>query len=194
MSFLEKKIQENKDFFDDQQPSKNHRDNFLQRLEDIDRKKVKSERWPNIFRLAAVLVVLISAYFVFKTTSFNDIGETVLQGVTEISLTPEIENVFAYYDAVSKQKIGKIEELAPNKSEGARIKVIAEKQLQNLDANLAEIEKEYAKNPDNKRLKAALVNNKRKKAEVLDQILKQLDGPSQAVECPSQEKEPSTNP
>jgi hypothetical protein len=37
-----------------------------------------------------------------------------------------------------------------------------------------EIKKEYAKNPGNKRLQAALINNKRKKAEIVEHIVKQL--------------------
>jgi len=145
-------------------------------------------------RIAAVAIILISGYFVIRNISFDDIGNAVMDGVTEISLGTEIENVFAYYDALSQQKVDEIDELAPNKTEAARIKQIAQAQLQDLDANLAEIEKEYAKYPESKQLKAALVNNKRKKAEIMDNILKQLDEAKIAQENQQTQIEPISNP
>ena len=175
MSFLEKKILENNDFFDDQQLPDGHKNRFINRLDKIELEEVKSERLPTILRIAAVLLILVAGYFVLRNITLGDIGNAVLDGVTEISLTPEIENVFAYYDAISNQKVDKINTVAPNDSEAERVKQIAQRQLQSLDANLAKIEKEYVKNPNNQKLKAALVNNKRKKAEILDNILKQLD-------------------
>ena len=40
---------------------------------------------------------------------------------------------------------------------------------------LAAIEKEYMKNPENEALKAALINSKRKKVEVMNRIIMQID-------------------
>lgn len=194
MSFLEKKIKENQDFFDDQHLPLGHKKRFSERLEQVQQKQVRKERWPNIFRIAAVVVILISGYFVLRNISFDSLGGEMLNQVTEISFGTEIENVFAYYDAISKEKIEKIDDLAPNSTEANRIKQLAQRQLQELDANLAEIEKEYAKFPDNKRLKAALVNNKRKKAEILDNILRQLDEASTAGANPSPENKMNSIP
>lgn len=182
MSFLEKKIKDNTDFFDNQPLPDGHKKRFTDRLDKIKKEEVKSERLPNLMKIAAVLIILISGYFVIRNISLEDVGGAVLESVTEISFGSEIESVFAYYDALSQQKVNEIDELAPNKTEALRIKQIAQAQLSNLDANLAEIEKEYAKFPENKRLKAALVNNKRKKAEVMDNILKQLDESNKIAE------------
>ena len=175
MSFLEKKIKDNTDFFDDQPIPDGHKKRFSERLDKIRHKEIKSDRWSNIMRIAAVAIILISGFFIIRNISIDDLGNAVINGVTEISYGSEIQNVFAYYDAISQQKVDEIDELAPNNEEASRIKQIAQRQLQSLDANLAEIEKEYAKYPESKQLKAALVNNKRKKAEIMDQILKQLD-------------------
>ena len=194
MSFLEKKIEDNKDFFDDQQLADGHKKRFSERLDQIQQKQVKKDRWPNIFRIAAVIVILISGYFVLRNVSLNALGGAMLDQVTEISFGTEIENVFAYYDALSEEKIEKIDDLAPNSTEASRIKQLAKRQLQELDANLAEIEKEYAKFPDNKRLKAALVNNKRKKAEIMDDILRQLDEAASSGTSQIPEKNTNTNP
>jgi len=194
MSFLEKKINENTDFFDNRQLPEGHKKRFTDRLDKMQHEAVKSERWPNFLRIAAVFIILVSAYFVLKNISFREVGGAVLKGVTEISLGVEIENVFDYYDALSRQKIDEIDALAPSKTEAARIKQIALAQLQDLDANLAEIEKEYARYPENSRLKAALVNNKRKKAEIMDNILKQLDEAKIADENNLQKNQLNTNP
>lgn len=194
MSFLEKKIKDNTDFFDNQPLPEGHKKRFTDRLDNIRREEIKSDRWSNFMRIAAVAIILISGYFVIRNISFDDIGNAVMDGVTEISLGTEIENVFAYYDALSQQKVDEIDELAPNSSEAIRIKQIAQQQLQSLDANLAEIEKEYAKYPESKQLKAALVNNKRKKAEIMDNILKQLDEAKIAQENQQTQIEPISNP
>ena len=175
MSFLEKKIGENKAFFDDQPLPAGHRQRFTVKLESAGRKESKKIQWPGIFRIAAVLLILVSSFFVFKNISFNHFGSAVLEGVTMITFPEELENVFNYYDRIAQQKVEKIDQAAINDTEAQRIKTIAEKKLQALDANLAKIEKEYMKNPDNKKLKAALVNNKRQKERVIENILTQLD-------------------
>lgn len=194
MSFLEKKIKENKDFFNDQQMPEGHKKRFGERLDRIQQKQIRKERWPNVLRIAAVMVILISGYFVLRNVSFHNLGDEMLSQVTEISFGAEIENVFAYYDAISDEKIEKIDKVAPNSAEASRIKQLAKRRLRELDANLAEIEKEYTKFPNNKRLKAALVNNKRKKAEIMDNILTQLEEASSAQENRLQENKMNTNP
>mgnify|MGYP006297743025 FL=1 len=105
MSFLEKKIEDNKDFFDDQQLADGHKKRFSERLDQIQQKQVKKDRWPNIFRIAAVTVILISGYFVLRNVSLSSLGGAMLDQVTEIRFGTEIENVFAYYDALSEEKI-----------------------------------------------------------------------------------------
>lgn len=175
MSFLDKKIKENKDFFDDQPLPEGHKNRFVERLGDVKQEQIKKDTWANILRFAAVIIILISGYFAFRNISLNNLNDTVIKQVTEISLGPELENVFAYYDAISAQKVEQIDEVAMDSTEANYIRKIAKKQLQELDANLAVIEKEYSKYPENKRLKAAIINNKRKKAEIMDNILRQID-------------------
>lgn len=194
MSFLEKKIKDNTDFFDDQHLADGHKKRFLDRLQKHEHAEVQAQRWPGIMRIAAIILVLVGSYFVLRNISVSDIGDAVFDGVTVISFAPEIENVFAYYDALSQQKVAEIGQRAPNDVEAERVKLIAQKQLQNLDANLVKIEKEYAKNPNNTKLKAALVNNKRKKAEILDDILKQLDEASTFVSNQPFTNSTNTNP
>ena len=175
MSFLDKKIKENKDFFDDKPLVEGHRNRFVERLGDVKQEQIKKDKWPNILKFAAVIIILVSGYLAFRNLSINSLNDSVMSQVTEISFGPELENVFAYYDAISEQKIDQIDQVAKDSTEANRIRQFAQKQLKELDANLAAIEKEYAKYPDNQRLKAAIINNKRKKAEIMDNIIKQVD-------------------
>lgn len=85
MSFLEKKIGENKEFFDDQPMPVGHRKRFLEKLEKADREESKEIQWPGILRVAAVLLILVSSFFVFKNISFQHFGGAVLEGVTMIT-------------------------------------------------------------------------------------------------------------
>lgn len=194
MSFLDKKIQDNKDFFDDKPLTEGHKKRFTDRLDQVHQEQVKADKWPNIFKIAAVIIILVSGYFALRNIPMENLGGSMMNQVTEISLGTDIENVFAYYDALSEQKIDEIDEIAPNSTEAARIKQLAEKKLQELDANLAEIEKEYAKYPENKRLKAALINNKRKKSEIMDNILQQVDKATANSGFPNPESKTNTNP
>ncbi len=182
MSFLEKKIIDNPAFFDDQEPVMGHKRRFVDKLDHIEEQEIGRGRWSNWLRIAAVAVVFIAASFLVFKYSIQDISGAVMREVVQIDFSNDIENVFAYYESLTSTKVGQIEQLAVNDIQAKHIKSIAEKQLENLDASLAEIEKEYVKNPENTRLKAALVNNKRKKAEIMDNILRQLDQANQPLD------------
>ncbi len=175
MSFLEDKIKQNKDFFNHQEPEQGHIERFISRLDESNTEQRRPVMWGLIIKIAAVALILLSvAYLTFKY-SIVDFGNLVAKQVSKIEFPKEINDVFAYYDAVTNSKVDEIDKLTITREEAERVKKIAKNQLQNLDANLAEIEKEYSKNPDNELLYAALINNKKKKAEIMDNIIKQLD-------------------
>ncbi len=181
MSFLERKIKDNPAFFDDQEPALGHKKRFVDKLDAIELQEAEPAWFVNWMRIAAVAVVfVVASFFVFKY-SVKDLGGAVMREVVQIDFSGDMENVFAYYESVTNTKISQIDQFAVNDVQALQIKTVAEKQLENLDATLAEIEKEYAKNPDNVRLQAAMVNNKRKKAEVMDNILKQLNQANQPI-------------
>lgn len=182
MSFLEKKIKENKDFFDHQRPSEGHQARFIKKLEQGEKDEIKSGNRFMFLRLAAVGLILVAASWFLFQLSFEDLTGAVYREVRRINFSNELENVFAYYDAITVSKINEIDKMAANDQQAQRLKVIARKQIEKIDANLAEIEKEYAKNPNNERLREALVNSKRMKAQVMDNILKQLDEVNQNQE------------
>jgi hypothetical protein len=180
MSFLEKKIKENAGFFNDREIPEGHRQRFLEKLD----KTIQAEEKPNriffMLKIAATVIVLVMVSVVFFSknslkTYITNFGETMILEVIKIEFSDELENVFAFYDSKTKNEIDKIEELAINEEEATKIRLLAEKQLQNIDAEMAAIEKEFMTNPGNKQLEAALINHKRQKAEIMETILNQLN-------------------
>ena len=173
MSRLEDNIRKNTDFFEDREPSSGHTARFIERLDKQNTAR-RITYWQTTMKIAATTLILITAsYFVFYL-----IGKSKMQAskqVTMIQLDDELNQVFDYYEASSRIKAGEIEQFAANPEEAQRIQKQAGKQLDKLDAKLAAIEKEYMKNPGNKQLRAALVNTKRKKADVVDQIVRQME-------------------
>jgi hypothetical protein len=173
MSQLEDNIRMHADFFDDHEPSSGHAARFIKRLN----KQNTARRitfWRTTLKIAATALIFITAsYFAFYLLSKSKMYAS--GQVTVIQLGDDLNEVFDYYDASSKIKVEEIEQFAVNPEEAQRIQKQAGKQLGKLDAKLAAIEKEYIKNPGNKQLRAALVNTKRKKAEVMNQIVKHME-------------------
>jgi hypothetical protein len=175
MSFLEQKIKNNPGFFDRHQPPSGHEARFVAKLaardsgeeHDINNRSF----WLKTSGVAAAVIVTLFFVYQYK----NDFMKTaVTRTVHQIQLSEELNAVFEYYETLTNAKVIQIDQLTAGSRQSEYVRSLAQKQLENLDASLAEIKKEYAKNPGNKRLQAALINNKRKKAEIVEHIVKQL--------------------
>lgn len=169
MSDIEKKIRDNLAYFDENEPGEGHRDRFIRKMS-VDKKK-KRFNISLISKVAASLILIVGISVVLvnqiKIAKSNNLY------VTQIKLPDDILEMQSYYDQMSQAKLQSIDSVARNKDEADRLKKIAQKKMDNLDAGLAMIEKEYMKNPECDRLKEALVNNSKKKVEVIDNIVEQ---------------------
>lgn len=173
MKNFEENIRKNKRHFDSREPDKDHLARFILKLEE-DQEKERHTKSPFfVIKIAASLIVLIAISLFLYTYLQN--GNSPTQQAHIISFSNDLNQAMAYYDDVSNTKLNTIDKLAPNTDEATKIKESATKSLEDIDIRLAAIEKEYMKNPENEALKAALINNKRKKVEVLDRILMQID-------------------
>lgn len=179
MSAFEDKIKREKKFFNYREPLVGHQERFLDKLNDLPASKVRKVSFSLLLKTAAVLLIFItagSAMFYFLTERQNSDSY-----VNKMEYDKELTAVFAYYDEESASKLKQIDQLTSNSEESKKLKMSAQKQLENIDISLAKIEKEYSKNPENENVKAALINNKRKKVEVMDQILMQIDFASSGI-------------
>jgi hypothetical protein len=173
MSTLEDKLKKHQRSFDHREPQKDHLARFILKLEaDQEKQQRRSSPW-FIVKIAASVIVLITAGYLTLNFLFNN--TPVNREVQLISYSPEMNNAMAYYDEASLAKMNVIDDLVENNEEAMKIKQTAYSSLEDLDMRLAAIEKEYMKNPGNSALQAALINNKRKKVEVMDRIIMQID-------------------
>ena len=174
MSVFEDKIKRNKKYFDSREPDPGHKDRFTGKLDEIKLETPTSFSPWLILKAAAVLLVLVSIsyatfYYIINTQASSKTT------VHQIKYNDDFNEILAYYDAVSVEKIEEIDRLVLDEEKAAKLKNNATNRMEDLDMSLASIEKEYQKNPENKTLQAALINNKRKKVEVMDHIISQLD-------------------
>lgn len=172
MTSFEDKIRKENKAFDNREPEKDHLARFILKLEkDQDKHLNKHTPW-YYTRAAAAIIILVAASYVTYDYILNRPSE---QQVMQISYASDMDQIMTYYDAVSQEKMSEIEGVTSNSEDAEKLKQIAYNRMEDMDIRLAAIEKEYMKNPDNEMLKAALINNKRKKAEVMEHILLQID-------------------
>lgn len=174
MSVFEDRIKKNKSSFDNKEPEYGHQARFIEKLDKSFPDSSKSG-FPLslLYRTAAIIILLVTVgYFTFTFLSNTNSNEGI---VNSIEYSQDMNEILTYYDAISLEKVNEIDKLVPDNDKAKLLKQDAVNRLDDIDGSLAEIEKEFAKNPDNENIKSALINNKRKKVEVMDNILIQLD-------------------
>ena len=173
MSQLENKIKSEKAFFDQHEPKPGHRERFIDLL-DAEPELLKTNTIGGAWlKIAATLLILISVGFI----TFNYIAEkkSNAQNILLIEYNENFESILTYYDEEAAGKMNEIERLTPDGAQATEIKKAVMNQFEELDISMAAIEKDYSKDPENEKLKAALINNKRNKVKVMDQVIRQLD-------------------
>ncbi len=180
---FDKNITDNLAYFNDQEPDDEHKERFAAKL---DEKPVIRNRRFNvglISSIAASLIILISiSYLVYNQQELMDNN---IQYITQIEYTDDFLTIQDYYDDLSNEKLLEIDEFAKDKEEASRLKSKAKKKMDKLDESLAMIEKEYVKNPQCKKLKDAIISNKKMKVDVVNNIVEQLDNAQQGYHAGS---------
>ncbi len=169
---LEKNIKDNLAYFNEKEPDQGHRDRFASRLtENLQpTKRINLSLFSKI--AAAILLIIATSYFVFD--SINSSSERDNLFITQIEYSDELTNIQSYYDELSQTALLQFDEFAPNEEQALLLKKKAKKKMDNLDANLAMIEKEYVKNPQCEKLKEAIITNKKMKVEIVNNMIDQM--------------------
>ncbi|MFK5856729.1 MAG: hypothetical protein QM503_11405 [Bacteroidota bacterium] len=181
---MENKIKENLAYFYDNEPDDGHEARFASKLNKRLVSKPKKYNLSVIIKIAAALLLLVTtSYLIMETVNNTDLQDEMY--VSQIVYSQELNKVQSYYDELTIVRLNRIYELAPSEEEAEKLKIKALKRMDKLDANLAKIEKEYVKNPQCEKLKAAIVNNKKMKVEVVNNIVEQLDNAQQGYHAGS---------
>ncbi len=165
---LEKEIKENKAYFDGDEPDEGHRMRFANKL---GKEMHSSSRRKYILwwkYAAAMVIVAATSYTIINNVNFNSD-----HSAKQIVFSEELQEVQDYYDVNVDNKLEEIDEIAVDEKQAKLLKAKAVKEMEKIDADLAMIEKEYVKNPQCDKLKAAIITSKQKKVEVVENIVKQ---------------------
>ena len=173
MSELEEKIKNERAFFNAHEPKPGHKERFIDMLESEPAFKKSRNLNAVWIRVAASLIILLSAsYMVFNFLTENN---SKAQNVLLIEYNEDFENILTYYDQKAIEKVEELEKLTSDSEQAEMIKKAVQNQFEDIDISMAAIEKDYQKDPDNEKLKAAMINSKRNKLKVMDQVMKQLN-------------------
>jgi hypothetical protein len=174
MDKLDKFISENRELFNESEPDHGHFKRFSEKLD--------HESGTRTFRIKRALMLKIAAgilVFITATVLVFDLGVKHLRNSFETynagtGLTDETENAMNYYDGLTKNRLGEFNKLACCGEEKVHLNSLVSSELNNLDANIAELKQVLRNNPDNERIQAALIQNQQMKNQVLDNMINQM--------------------
>jgi len=176
MQRIEDIIKKNQEAFNDAEPSADHFDKFQKKLDKMpEERESLFERYNIVLKIAAAIIIFVAVTTFLYTDSFSYLKNSFTNKIVAAELPEEIVEVMQYYNVITDKKVSQIDELAVSEDEAAKVKEMAMKELQNLEADRIELEKEYAKNPNSERIMSALLLNQQKRAEILDKILSTLN-------------------
>lgn len=172
MSVLDEKIRKNKDLFDVAEPKEGHFNRFKEKLNEMQGRqqpKIKRRSFSS-WRIAAVLVVLIgiSAALIWMLPGNHS------NGVMAAELPEDIREVKQFYDSKAQEKLQQIDQCSENSDDAAMVKGMISQELEELDENSANLEKELQDNKDNQRVRDALILNYKTKSDLLESVIYRL--------------------
>jgi flagellar basal body-associated protein FliL len=162
---LEDFVSENIDLFNTEEPPEGHFDRFKEKLEQNSASKGKSIVYRSL-RYAAVIVLLISAFFVWQYTDIFTGSGSFAQVSDEEEEFTEIAN---YYDAQINEKYNELNSITCKA--GNEPKTEVNNDLLELTGAYEELENEYKENPDNEIIKDAIIQNYQMRLDILDMVI-----------------------
>jgi hypothetical protein len=174
MSNLEKFIKENRSEFDDKEPSTGHFERFAARLDDGAVSRSISQNRPQMLKIAALILLLISV-----SAIVFDFGATqIRQGFSSASGNNEIQGEFKdailYYESESNEQLAVLGNLTHGKKEAGEISGSVLTDIKNLDATTVELKKALDENPGNERIQEAIIQNQQMKNTILNTVIDRL--------------------
>lgn len=169
MSELEDFIRRNRQNFDDREPDPGHFQRFEDRLRAVDsRQRPPFNRYLVLKAAAVIIFLILASVLVF------DLAIQQIKGQAVAELPPEVKEAMHYYDQQVMLQLGEIKKLANTNTEAIELSQSALQQVKILDDNTQELKTHLAENPNNGRIRDAILQNQRMKEGVLNTIVSQL--------------------
>jgi hypothetical protein len=169
MKTIEDIIRNNKDFFEDEEPSEGHLDRFNRKLETrFQTNAVKRSIVPYLLR-AAVVTLLVTLSSLWTWDHFIRSGSTRM---TLGQVSPQYKEVENYYIHQVNMMEGEIINIDLKNS--PEQKSILLKEMKSMDSVYVSLQKELKANPDDERIINAMIEHYQTKLEVMTYIVNQL--------------------
>jgi len=171
MDALEKFMLENRDAFDDAEPSAGHFIRFERKLGALGSTSATLWNRSVMLRIAASLLILVSVALVFAYVTKDRLFRASGQESSLAGLPVEVREAILYYDGRVQDRILKIQGLEKSCPGAQNLTAMAETQLQTLDADSHELRQTLSRNPKNEKVLAALIQNEQMKEKILDNMI-----------------------
>jgi hypothetical protein len=169
MKTIEDIIRNNKDFFEDEEPSEGHLDRFNRKLETrFQTNAIKRSIVPYLLR-AAVVTLLVTLSSLWTWDHFIRSGSTRM---TLGQVSPQYKEVENYYIHQVNMMEGEIINIDLKSS--PEQKSILLKEMKSMDSVYVSLQKELKANPDDERIINAMIEHYQTKLEVMTYIVNQL--------------------
>ena len=169
MKNIEDILRNNRDFFEDAEPSKGHFERFERKLEARFRSKaIKRSIVPYLLR-AAVVTLLVTLSSLWTWDHFIRPGSSRM---TLGQVSPQYKEVENYYMHQVNMMEGEIVTLDPSHNPEQKEILISE--LKSMDSVYVSLQKELKANPNDERIINAMIEHYQTKLEVMTYIVSQL--------------------
>jgi hypothetical protein len=168
MKNIEDIIRNNRDFFEDQEPSEGHFDRFSVKLEIRCHSKAKRSIVPYLLR-AAVVTLLVTLSSLWTWDHFIRTGSSRM---TLGQVSPQYREVENYY--IHQVNLMEGEIVNTDLNNNPEQKEILLKEMKSMDSVYISLQKELKANPNDERIINAMIDHYQTKLEVMTYIVNQL--------------------
>jgi hypothetical protein len=169
MKTLEDIIRNNKDFFEDEEPSEGHLERFNRKLATRFQSNVNKRSIVPYLLRAAVVTLLVTLSSLWTWDHFIRSGSTRM---TLGQVSPQYKEVENYYIHQVNMMEGEIINIDLKNS--PEQKSILLKEMKSMDSVYVSLQKELKANPDDERIINAMIEHYQTKLEVMTYIVNQL--------------------
>ncbi len=174
MKDLEKYVNENLKSFDDEEPGEGHLERFRMKLEQKDEVISVFKRSGIAIKIAAVILVFLTAGVFLFDESIHGLKHLIYGQTAAATIPSDVDEALQYYSAQANQGMEKISRLAGSVQEGHRLTEMVQQDLNSLNANSDELRKSFKENPNDERIKAALIRNEQMKKTIVDNVVMKM--------------------
>lgn len=168
MKTIEDIIRENRDLFEDQEPSEGHFERFNRKLEMRFNKTIKRSIVPYLLK-AAVVTLLVTLSSLWTWDNFIRPGRNMMSLSDVSPQYKEVENYYVHQVSLMEDELGTI-----NINSNPEQSQMLLQEMKSMDSVYVQLQKDLKANPNDERIINAMIEHYQTKLEVMTFIVDQL--------------------